>query len=517
MKKMEWMVAAGTVAALAGAVYSAGCARTASDCALLGTCVQSGTGTGGSGGTSSSATSTTTASSSSASGSSTSTSTSSSSSSSSGTGGMESIKDCDARRFGDPANDQRARTIRVDATGAFLLAGDYLGTLSLGTKSVTAAGDSVFVANVDTNWNATTLKTFAVPYGAVVPYLAGGIVLAGPYAMTADLGCQNVLGNQTDLYVARLDATGTCLWAQGFIAPSAHVNLAVSTGGNIALAGDAQGTMDFDLAVPGSLPITGGPGGGRDLFLVELDANGLVLSRVAYGGAGDEVATGVAYDSTAGAILTGTFTSTSLDFSTGSSALKNPSGKELAFVARLGGNAQSWFTGFAGAGVQHPTALAVEGNVALLAGDFTDSLGLLKATDQDLFLIGLDTATGTLKWNHAYAGMGPKSIKAIATSAIAGGTVALTGAVDGDLDFGLGKLTTPGGFVVATFGVTTGKTLTSRAFGLADPALSANGISFKASDLLVAGAFSGMLDLGDMKTLESAGAADVFVTTLCPP
>lgn len=504
MKKMDWMVAAGTAAGLAGVLYSAGCERTAGDCALLGTC-------GEGGGTSSSSASSTTASSTTAS--STTASSTASSTSSSGTGGTPASTACEGKRFGDIDN-QRARTISADTAGGVLIAGDFQGTLPFGGKSVTAVGDDIFVAGVDANWNATSLTRFAVPYGAVVSDLKGGFILAGPYTLTADLGCVPVLDGTTNLYIARLDSKGACTWAKGFIAPSAHVSLAVAASGHIALAGDAQGPMDFDLAAAGTLPITNG-GGGRDLFLVELDADGTVLSKIGYGGSGDEVANAVAFDAAGGTVLTGTFKSPTLDFGTGSASLKNPTGKELAFVARTGGGAASWFVGFAGMGEQRATALAVDAGVVLVAGAFNDSLGMLKATDEDFFLLSLSGADGSVKWSKHFAGTGVKVIKSIATSALAGGTVALAGSLDGDVDFGLGKLANKQ--VVATFAASDGVVRSSRDFGVADPMLSVGGVCFQGGNLYVAGGFSGMLDLGDMVTVSSNGAADVFVAKFCLP
>ena len=120
-----------------------------------------------------------------------------------------------------------------------------------------------------------------------------------------------------------------------------------------------------------------------------------------------------------------------------------------------------------------------------------------------------------MKWSKGFAGTGVKVMKSIATSALAGGTVALVGSVDGDVDFGLGKLATKQ--VVATFAASDGEVRSSRGFGVVDPMLSVGGICFQGDSLYVAGGFSGMLDLGDMVTVSSNGATDVFVAKFCLP
>lgn len=509
MKKMEWMVAAGTVAALAGAAYSAGCANTAGDCALVGTC-------GEGGGTSSSTTATSATSSASSS--------SSSSSSSSGTGGgMPDVKVCESSRFGGPL-DQAAKAIHVSPNGDMLLAGDFQGSLSIGNKSVSTQNDDVFVGMLDVNLQAKWLKSLAVPYGAVARNPKdGSIVLAGPYLTMANLGCLNMLDASTDLYVTKLDAiTGKCLWAKGFNAPSAHVSVAVAPSGNIALAGDSMGgPMDFDGSILSPLAIAGGgPGGGRDLFIVELDAAGGHVSSAAYGGTADDVANGVAFDATGGIVVTGVFKSPTLDFATGASALANPKGDDRAFVARTGGTGKSWFVGFAGggAGQQHATAVAVEGSVALVAGDFTDTFGTLKsaAGNTAFFLVGLDLVNGKTTWGQSFDGAGPKTIRAIATS---GGNVALAGTITGDVNFGFDKLASQGGAVVANLDATSGKAIWNRGFGNATSVPAANALSFQGENIFVAGGFAAELDLGVAPFLKSAGGMDIFVTsfsTICP-
>lgn len=516
MRKMEWMVAAGTLAAFAGGAYSVGCVNTASDCAQLGTCetdagteagTDGGTGSGGAGG----GTSSSSASSSSSS--------SASASSSTGTGGMPVFGACEQKRFGG-AQDQVARSIHVGAAGDIFLAGDFQGSLSIGGKTVTAIGNDVFVAKLNASWQATWAKSFAVPHGAVVNDAAGGVVLAGPYSTMADLGCATPLDGSTDLYVAKLDNTGTCLWAKGFSAPNAHVSLAVAASGHIALAGDSDGPMDFDPATPGPLPIAGGMSGGRDIFVVELDASGAVISTAGYGGTADDVANGVAFDAAGGTVVTGTFKSPTIDFATGQNPLKNTGTTAQAFVVRAGGSGKIWAVDFPSTGPstgeQHPTAIGVDGTRVLVAGDFTVSLGELKTTGTALFLLGLNAATGTMVWSKAFDGAGAKTVRALATSA---GTVALTGSVDGDVDFGLGKLTSKGagGIVVAKLGAADGKALFNHAFGGGDPALFGNGVSFAGKDLFVAGSFAGQLVLDEkMTTLASIGGADVFVAKFCP-
>ena len=426
---------------------------------------------------------------------------------------MPAVEVCKSKRYGD-ATDQAAKTIHVDTSGDMLLAGDYQGTLNLGGMTVTAPAPStnVFVARVDASWQALSLQPFAVPYGAVAndpsdPSGKGGVVLAGSYSNNpVDLGC-GPLDNTTDLYVAKIDHAGKCLWTKGFSAPGAHVSLAVDPKGTIALVGDSIGPMTFN---PGSVVTAGG----RDIFVVKLDpASGNVISANIYGGTQDDEANAVTFDATGGMIVTGTFKSPLIDLG-GGSVLKNTTGNPHAFVT----NGSSWSVGFAGMGEQRPTAVVVEGSVAFVAGDFTDSLGTLTSAmgNRAFFLVGLDAATGATMSGKSFDGTGAKTIRSIAASG--SGLLALTGSIDGDVDFGTGKLTSSGGAVIATVEAgPMGQVKWSQAFGGASSAPLVNGAGFLGSNLFVTGAFATTLDLGSGQIVDSLGGSDVFLAKICLP
>src|SRR5579871_1167393 len=76
----------------------------------------------------------------------------------------------------------------------------------------------------------------------------GSVLLAGSFEGTIDLGggpLRSAGGD--DVFVARLDASGKHLWSKRF--GDAHAQhgraVALDPSGNVVLAGDAQGTLDF--------------------------------------------------------------------------------------------------------------------------------------------------------------------------------------------------------------------------------------------------------------------------------
>ncbi|MEP7120462.1 MAG: hypothetical protein ABJE95_06125 [Byssovorax sp.] len=515
MKKIEWMIAAGTAAALAGAVVSAGCVNTAGDCTLLGTACGSG---GGSTSTTATATSTT------ASGATTSTaSVSASASSSSGTGGADALSACEANRFGD-AKDQAAQSVIVGSSGDILLAGDLHGSLNIGLQMTTAKGlDDLFLARLGANQQAKWIKSFPVSYGAVARDAAGGIVVAGSYVNAADFGAPCApLDGTNNFYLARLDIDGTCQWAKGFAlsSPDVHSSLAVAANGHIALVGDTVGPMDFHTSGGGPIPILGNNPGKRDIFAVELDSGGQIISPtpVGFGGPDDDVVNGVAFDAAGGMVLVGAFKSASIDF--GSNAFANASGQDRAFLAGIGG-VKNWHLDFPGGkgatDAQSAGAVVFANGLAIAAGDYTGALGALTSTGHAFFLVAADPATGKQIWAHPFDGKaGVKSIKAIAAGA--DGALAWTGALTGDVDFGSGPVASNGGAIVATFKAD-GTPVSSLAFGDTTSLPAVRGISYQGASVFVAGSFAAKLAFDKTLSIDSAGGTDAFLANLsklCP-
>ncbi len=491
MKKIEWMVAAGTVATIAGAVYAGGCADTRSDCMLLGTCGEGG-GTGSAASTAASST---------------------------GTGAMIGSLVCESRHYGDAA-DQAARSIHVDKDANLLLAGDFDGELTLGGQSATVASKEVFVTKLDASWKAPWLQHFAVSYGAVAHDPSGSIVLAGSYAGAPVFGGCPALAGPDDLYVVKLKSTGECAWAKSFTAPGAHVSIAVNDKGKIAVAGDSAGVVDFHTGANGLLPLAGNKGGGHDCFLAQLDADGNVVRAAAYGGNDDDVVNDVAFDIKGGIIITGTYKSDALGFDDGHNALPHNGMLDQAFVARFDDTVVSWAVGFPGKGEQRSTALAVAKDVAFVAGDFNGTMDTPPSADpltikgRAFFLLGLDISSGNVLRRQAFDGAGPKTIRDMATDGA--DTVALTGSLDGDVDFGLVKLNAKGGIVVARLDTKNVTALSSVVFGSDAPERAGNGILIDGASLFITGSFNGNLDLGEKEPMKSGGGADVFVAK-CQP
>lgn len=527
MKKLEWMVAAASVAALGGATYSAGCVKTANDCALLGTCGEGGSGGAGGATSTASASTTSTTTTTTTTGATTTTTTTTSSSSSSGTGGMAPmVSVCTEHHYGDPSN-QVARSVHVASNGDTFFAGDFTGTLAIGAASVTAtSGTNLFVAHVDQAWAAVSLERFPVSYGAAAYDSVGGTIIAGSFAGPVSFpGCPTQLDAPDNLYVVKLDALGACVWARGFVATGAHVSLALDSGGQIALAGDADANTAVDFHTPtGVLVPDGMKGGGRDIFATILDKDGNVTSAKAFGGPADDVINAVTFDGAGGIVIAGAFKSDTLQITSGGNALKHTGGAlDEPFAAGIKAGFSPWSIALGGPGVAQ--GVAVVGGVPIVAGHFTGDLSTggtkVTAKGDDLFLVGIKPAGNlpSVVWSKAFLGAGAKSITGFASNGAS--ALALTGTLDGDVDFGLGPLSATKGIYVAKVASANGKGLWSHEFGTTDAFLSAGGVDVDGAGVHVAGSYGTPLDLSSQNgnIMTNSGAADLFVATFattCP-
>jgi hypothetical protein len=119
---------------------------------------------------------------------------------------------------------------------------------------------------------------------------SGAVVVAGTFGGNTDFGGGEVVAKgETDAFVAKYAPDGELVWARNFGGWVAYAtDVAVDAGGAIVVMGWFDGTMGF--AEDGGPEPAGAPlvsrGGGYDLFLVKLDADGNVLWVRGLGGPG---------------------------------------------------------------------------------------------------------------------------------------------------------------------------------------------------------------------------------------
>ncbi len=108
-----------------------------------------------------------------------------------------------------------------------------------------------------------------------------------------------------DVFVAKLDSSGTVVWARGFGASSGDrgYSVAVDSSGNAFVAGQFNNSVAF-----GSTTLTSA--GGGEVFVAKLDSSGTVVWARGFGGTGLDRGYSVAVDPPGNVHVTGWFEAT---------------------------------------------------------------------------------------------------------------------------------------------------------------------------------------------------------------
>lgn len=350
-----------------------------------------------------------------------------------------------SHRFGGKGDD-RALAIAVDSAGNVVVTGVFSDTIDFGGGRLVANGSwDVFVVKFDAAGHHLWSKRFGDSDQQEGHALAidanGNIIVAGSFWGVLDFGggALTNAGNETDIFVAKLDADGNHVWSKRFgdSGRQEAQSVAVNAAGDVFVTGDCGGTVDFG----------GGPLaaiGERDAYLSAFDATGQHRWSKRWG-------TGNAYDGgssvtvdPAGNVLLAGYSQGRIDLGTGMLMGKGnldillgkftPAGTPI--FARLFGTVENEF----------PTSVATDqaGNILLTGyneGPTDFGNGPLAHTGLRNTFIAKFDASGAPVWSKDYGtsatGVG------IATN---GPNVLLTGYFTNTIDFGTGAFTNAGGY-----------------------------------------------------------------------
>ena len=315
------------------------------------------------------------------------------------------------------------RNIDAPGDGFVYVTGDFSGDLEFsgngGTEVLAGAGSTdIFVAKLSESGNLVWLKGFVGGAGDALSVVAGpdgSVYTTGHVNNTIDFDpgpdtfYLSYVSSYWDTYVSKLDANGDFVWAKliagnGSVTAST-INLAAD--GNIYLAGDFRGTIDFD---PGEgVHSLSSYGSYTDAYVLKLNSNGDFGWVRTATGTGYNSVRGLSLASDGGVVTTGSF-QYSADFDPGAAqyTLTSESGYD-GFLWRLSADGDLvWARQFAGASYVYGQAVEVTGdNSIYLAGTYISSVDVDPGTDTFLlttsdgtyntFLSKLD-ADGQLQW-----------------------------------------------------------------------------------------------------------------------
>lgn len=424
------------------------------------------------------------------------------------TGPLTDVDDqslCWIQNFGGEASDQ-GLALRVDPEGALTVLGESLGPLSIGPLSLPApnSASALFVARF-TPWGAPE-ALFGFPGGqtALVRMDADsrGIVLGGAFfGDRLDIATPPLLGEGLhDAFIVALTPSGQLRWARRFGDPQNQFGVAIALGpdGSVWLAGRFEG----QLAGMRSL-------GGSDIFLLQLSAEGELLTTRSYGGTGDDTASALTISEDGDAVLAGLIS-------------VEDEGRSVMLTRVQPGGRPLWRQDFGTPQGRQEVATMTIGpqGELLFAGTFTESLNLgpHRARSRgrtDIFLAALDVQSNLL-FARPFGGPDFDVVRTIARDEA--GRVWLTGSFKDSLDLGDATLRSDGSndiFLAAFEAEQLQRNGPSwaRSFGAPDSdQVSADLAIDPQGHALLLGAFEAELQLDDQRFVS---AGDFDVTLAC--
>jgi hypothetical protein len=187
-------------------------------------------------------------------------------------------------------------------------------------------------------------------------------------------GFQTTNGGNADVFVTKLNATGTALVYSTYIGGSEDdvgYGIAVDGSGNAYVTGYTSST-DYDVT-PGAFQTTNG--GNADVFVTKLNATGTALVYSTYiGGSDDDRGYAIAVDGSGNAYVTGYTSSTNYDVTAGAFQTTN-GGYADVFVTKLNatGTALVYSTYIGGSSNEVGYGIAVDGSGNAYVTGFTNS------------------------------------------------------------------------------------------------------------------------------------------------
>lgn len=251
-------------------------------------------------------------------------------------------------------NTVRINDVKIDATGNIYMTGAFNAgadfDMGVGTASLVSANLSTFILKLDPAGNYLWAKHFAIlpPGGtnngnAIDCDASGNIYITGEFTGITDFNPGAATysltpnGSSTDIYIAKLDASGNFLWARQFGGPSGDLvnSMYLDASANIYTTGSFQGTADFDPGAGATIFTANN----TDIFISKLNTNGAFVYARQIGGSGIDRGGFVCSDASDNVYATGLFAS-SVDFDPGAGSYSLTAGSSDIYILKLdaGGN-----------------------------------------------------------------------------------------------------------------------------------------------------------------------------------
>lgn len=289
----------------------------------------------------------------------------------------------------------KPNAIATYGSGNSIVTGYFFGTATFG-DSILSAGDydDVFLAKYDASgdflWAA---QAGGADYDGGYDIATDGSdnsIVTGFFYGPATFGETTLPGlGWYDIFVAKYDDEGQCLWAAqaGGADDDGGYAIATDGSGNSVVTGQFTGTATFGDTTLTSL-------GSYDIFTAKCDPDGNFLWAARAGGVDDDGGYGIATDGSGNSIVTGFFSGTA---SFGDTTL-TCEGWYDTFIAKYDANGQfQWVVQVSGTDVDAETDIATDGSDnSFVTGCFYETAyfgetPLISAGSSDIFIAKLGT------------------------------------------------------------------------------------------------------------------------------
>ncbi len=365
-----------------------------------------------------------------------------------------------------------AIAMTIDSSENIYLTGYFSQTvdfdLGSGVFNLVASGFyDIFVNKIDSSGNFIWAKKMggtSADFGySITLDNSGNIYTTGSFAAAVDFDPNagtftlNSSGATPDIFVCKLDASGSFVWAKAMGGSGMNdygYDIAVDATGNVYTTGSYNVTADFD---PGSGSFVLTSAGNIDIFISKLDALGNFVWAKSMGGSQDENANSIVLDSNANIYLGGYFNGTA-DFDPGVGVSSFVSlGNQDAFLSKLDASGDFvWAKRMGGSNPDGVNSVFLDssGNI-YTSGWYSYTVDFdpnattfnLSGDFRDIFMSKLD-ASGNLAWAKGMGGSGYDN--GICITVDGNNNVYTTGSFENTVDFnpeaGISNLVSFGSF-----------------------------------------------------------------------
>lgn len=270
----------------------------------------------------------------------------------------------------------------LDPSGNLYVTGWYTSAgIGFGATTLLNAGagtSDMYITKYDALGNVIWAKTFGGADGEISNCIAadasGDIYVSGwftsPNFVLGTFTLTNSTAGKTDFFVAKINSSGNTVWAKsaGGTESDRGYGIALDASGNVFVTGGfGSSSINF-----GTGPMTNSGSATDDFFIVKYNSLGTTQWSRSVGGANTEAGLSVATDSLGNAYATGRFTSSSINFGTGSHNNANTM-QDLFIVKYDAAGTTQWSFSNGGTGDDYGDDIMVNKQGVYITGGFTSS------------------------------------------------------------------------------------------------------------------------------------------------